>query len=292
MQNKTSVVLNPVKEDIYKNDNLSPQYVSVRAISRGSVFLDSNNVRLETNKTNLLMSTIKTPGDHASSLISNASRVAISSVGMLYTTPNVNPINNVLTIWSSNTNSFHTVTLFEGFYQTPLQIINEIVFRLNAISGATGLTFSDSVVAGFPDSYDLNSFGGTFYFKQDCKAVKYSHFGFSKSTTPASTQRVGTIFLFYTRYIDFTSINLTKSSKLKNKTSGPNGAIIYRLFIENPEQHSLLFNVDTNLTTFNFNPADALNIIDFQLFDEWGFPFYVNPNENAFQWDMILIIEA
>jgi hypothetical protein len=287
---QTPVILKPVNTEMYKDNNNEPQYVTVRSVNSATLFIDSRNPKLETDKTNMLISTIKTDNDKAATLFTNVSRIGIPSVGIDYASPNINPINNEISIYSSVTGTFHSVLLAVQYYTTALSIITEITNKLNTITGITGLTFTYSVVR---DSfYILTSAGGTYYFNQNCTAALYGPYGLSKSTTLDFNHIVGTVTLFYTRYIDVCSSTLTKYQKLSSKTIGPNNNVIFSLYIVDGTKPAHIYGYEIDIPKFNYNPKDKVNYIDIQLKDEFGNYLWIDPRDNGFFWDMSILLEA
>lgn len=290
-----SVLLKPVSSEIYKSFNDEPQRVTSVEPSRAVLFLDSQQNTLETKKTNIQFSTIRFANDRMGPLASNINTLSIFSAGVRYCSPNINQINNNLIIFSSFTNLFHSVTLTEGFYTTPLLVINEIVTQLNLITGFTGLTFSAAPVIGYPNKYYLNSSGGSYYFFQGCSACKFGQvmYGLPKDTILDNSKTIGSITLYYTRYIDICSSTITKYSKVKNISNGPNSNMVARIFVSDPTVDSFSGLNPTYATRFSFqwNPQEPIDYVDIQLRDEYGNFLYIPSNENNFFWDIAFTLE-
>lgn len=298
MNDTQKVILRPVPGDIYKDSNLEPQYVCTRSISSASIYLSSSDPVQETNKVNMLMSTIKSSRDNANTLFSNICRVKVSNVHVRYITPNVNARNNQVIFFSSNSNLFHEVLLTPGFYSTTEDLITELQDSLNSISGVSGLTFSFSTFPNQPDTYILSSIGGNYIFADDCSAcVKGRNlYNLPVDLTPTNAKLIGTMNLFYTTFIDFCSVTLTKYAKVKDNSTGYASNIILRAYITDPRQPHSFTQEDRELTAFNYNSGDSVNLIDIQLYDEFGELLYL-PEGSAgtaggFQWIMRLIVEA
>lgn len=295
----SKVFLEPVRSAIYSETDLEPQMIQQRTLNQGHIYLNSSDAVLERDKTNMLMSSIARSGDKPNILAQGIKRLRIMEVGISWVTPNVNPRNNVLSFYSSNTGSTkHTVVIIEGFYNTQLALINEIVTRLNTLTGTTGLTFSQIVVPlTGGKKYTLTSSGGSFYFDLDSLAVKQGStcYCFEPTQNLASSKSVGPMLLTYTSYIDFCSTRLNSYNKLPSRSTGKNSNIIYRAFYDTDIILEPTGSVGTQRpyiqAGINFLYSDGLSTIDFQLKDQWGQFFYVPANSNCFQWDMNIVTE-
>jgi len=277
--------------------NLEPQYVSIRSINSAKIYLRAADCKLETSKVDMLVSTIKSPSDNANVLIHNASRIKFSNVNLKYTIPNINERNNQLTFFSSVTNTAFSVFIPIGFYDSTQDVMQAIIDGWNFFTGTSGLTFSFSAVNLRPDCYLLDSAGGDYYVDPECTAVK---FGSSLYALPidgfSNSKFVGTMSLFYTQFIDFVSNSLTKYQKLKNRTTGYDSNIIYRIYIDDPTLPHTIYSVNNDNVSFSYNPGDSINLIDMTLYDDNGQILYqptsAANNNDTFDWVMELIIEA
>lgn len=291
-----SVLLEPVNSNLYSNTNLEPQYVTIRKPNTATIYLDSQDCVLELNKVDMDMSTIKQSRETPTSLASGISRLSVRSVGINYITPNVNLRNNVLTIFSSVSGTTHSVTLPEGFYTTSQILIDAIVTALNTLSGSSGLTFNRTTDIG--DIYFLNSVGGNYYFDLNCSAVKYGYQLYALPTDQIlnNRKRVGSMALYYTRYIDICSDTLTQFAKLRSATTGNRNDLLVRVFVNNATLPHVIGFYDAVGDNYNFLPSYPLNTIHFTLRDQFGNTLYVPPGADGtaggFFWDCNLLIET
>lgn len=291
------VILEPVDAKIYARNNLEPQYTTYRDPNRAIVYLDSEDNTLETNKVDILMSTIRILRDNASMLTSGINRISVQSAGIFYNIPNVNPRNNVLTFFSSNSGLFHTVTVPEGFYTTSNALITAVVIALNTATGASGLTFSFTVIAGFPDNYNLNSVGGNYYFTLTCLGIKYGVplWNLPIDQIATNTKIVGTMGLWYTRYIDITSETLTKYCKVRTVSTNNNENIVLRIFVNDPTSvHLIPWENAPVSASYNYLPNEPIYTIHFSLYDQFGNLLYI-PNGaqgtvGGFEWNVQLLV--
>lgn len=294
----SSVILSPVSSLIYRNDNLEPQRVTAKIPNRAIIYLDSQDCAMETDKINIQMSTASIVGESPSVLASGIDVISVESIGIQYNIPNVNPRNNTIRLHSSVSAAYHTVDLIEGFYTTADLLMAHIVVRLNTISGASGLTFSAVVRTGRPDVYDLSAAGGLFYFDQNCSAVKkgYQLYNFPTDQTPSTSKVVGSMGMYYTRYIDVCSTTLTRFVKIKSNTTGLSNNLLIRVFINDPtKSHTISFNGTENII-YNFIPSEPITSIIFQLRDQFGDTLYTptgaEGTAGGFFWDCNLLIEG
>jgi len=293
----TSVFLEPVNENIYNRVNLEPQYVTTRTPNRAILYLDSQDCTLELNKADILMSTISSPGENPSKLSYGINRITIPACAIYNNIPNVNPRNNVITFFSSNSGLFHTVTVPEGFYTTPTALITAIVAALNTATGASGLTFSFTVISGFPDRFNLNSAGGNYFFDLNSLGVKFGYqlWNLPTEQVATNTKIVGDIIGFYSRYVDITSDTISKYAKVRTLTTGKGSNVIIRLYFIDYTKPNL--RVDTNFQrpVYNFLPSEPIYSIQFTLRDQFGAILYIPPGAQGtaggFFWNIQLLIE-
>lgn len=274
------IILEPVSSEIYKQDNLEPQYVTFQYQNQGEIFLDSQFCVDKISPTNINISTKKNINDRENILFSNISRIAVQSFGLMYITPNVNPRNNEIRFFSTNSGTYHTIQLLEGFYTTADQLIDHIVDRLNTVFPDSGLTFSKTTV--HTSYYNLNSAGGSYFFDLNCNAVTkgYQLYNLPKDQTATNTKRVGFMGLYYTRYIDVCSKQLTKYSKIQSKSTGFNNNLVERLFIDDPTKPHVIAQYESNSSIFNYKRTDNVSTVDIQLFDQFGDSLYISDSNN------------
>jgi len=303
--NKENVFLPPVPIDAYKKLNVDPQMVCVRPSNAAFLYIESSECTLELTKEKILISTVKQLGDNASKLFNGVVRVQVVKFSLLSSTPCINARNNVITFWSSLTNAFHTVTIPEGYYNDPItedasqvKMMDALIIALN--SAATGNVFSYTPVNLFPTYFNLVCANGTYYFDKNCIAVKKGTYVYNlpEDDTPSNSKQVGPVCFGYTSYIDVCSQTLTKYGKIQNASTGYNGNIIVRLFEDitipdfSNKPNKLNYDLE-NVISFSFNPTDSIAIIDFEIKDQWGDLYYVNPTKKkGFNWGILLRIEA
>jgi hypothetical protein len=295
----TSVVLNPIPVGRYIFTDEEPQMIQKRTHNAGILYLDSSDSKLELDKTNMLLSSIKSPKDTPNQLTNSISRIKINGGSIYFVSPNVNIRNNNIIFQSSNTGSTnYSVIITEGFYSTASSLIGAIVNAMNSAVG-TGLTFSSTSIFGRTNAFNLVSVGGSYRILLTCNAITNGNSLYALPNNPnfATTNIVGCMALFYTRYIDICSRRLNNYVKIPSNSTGYNSNIVTRIFIDNPVDCSVItFGGIIDSPGINFLSTDSLSTIDFQLRDQFGDLLYIPPgggvgNQSGFSWDMELVIE-
>lgn len=291
------VFLEPVNSLMYDNNN-EPQYVQIRSCSTANIYINSDDNELQTNKVNMQVSTIKSLTDYPSQLTNNIQRIRFSEFSInRWNIPNVNIRNNTITIYSSISSLFHTIIIQEGFYTTEDSLMDAVRNGLNAITGLTGLTFSWSYAPlSASRRYILSSITGSFYIKNDCTAVLYGKncFGFSEIQTPSLSISV-TPFLVYTSFIDVCSSTINKFTKLRSTATNQTQDVIFRAYLNTDilrtPQNDFRAELSREPVSRNYYYDQQINIIDFQLKDQYGFFLYQPNYDNSFSWSAIITVE-
>jgi len=292
-----TVILEPVSPAIYQKPNLEPQYTTYRDPNRGVVYLDSQDNTLETNKVSMQMSTVRVAGDTPSILTNGINRIGVLSAGIYYNIPNVNPTNNVVGFFSSATSTTYNVTVPAGFYTSATALITALVAALNTATGSSGLTFSFSTITGFPNTFTLSAAGGNFYFVLTSPGVQFGYQLWNLPTEQVATASkvVGSIDLWYTRYIDITCENVIKYAKVKTKNTSLSPNLVFRVFIDDPTFPHIISRPNQPLSvSYNFLPSEPIYTLFFQLYDQFGHLLYIPPGSpgtaGGFYWDVQLLV--
>lgn len=302
----SSSILIPTRSNLYSDTDLEPQMVQIRQKNSAYLFLESQSSLLELTKEDMLLSSIKQLGDQPNILAQNIKRLSISSVGVNWVIPNVNPRNNNIQFISSNTGAtIYSVFIPEGNYQTSSALIGAIILAMNSVSGSSGLTFSSVPVSLRPDLYNLNSAGGSYGMVLTCNAITKGKqcYAFPEDASLSTSKRIGNMMLLYTQYIDFCSSKLSGYTKLPNKTNGPTNCVLQRVYLFSKTLGTEIplfgpyFYSTSNISGINFNFGDSLSLIDFKLYDQNGDLLYVPTDggctggQCGFNWDMQILIE-
>lgn len=295
------VVLNPINPILYQTPHTEPQYITSKSPNKAIIYLDSQDCTLETNKVDIVMSTIKTKGEYPSNLAYGVSRLSFDSIHINWITPNVNPRNNTLKFFSSVTNSFFTVIIPEGFYTSSASLMVAIIAALNTATGSSGLTFSSVAVITQADTYLLNCVGGSYYIALDCTAITrgYQLYNFPITQIPETSKKMGAMSGRYTRYVDICSSTLSQYLKIRTVTTGNANNVIFRAFLNDIAfDHPGILSIDDTKTSnisYNYVSNSPINAIDFQLRDQFGDLLYIPPGSvgtpGGFYWDCALTIE-
>jgi hypothetical protein len=292
------VILDKKPNSYYKDINNEPEIVQSRSVSSAYIYLDSNDTRYQLDKTNMLLSSVKSLNSTPNQLSQNIVRLAVKTFSSNWITPNVNARNNTLTIYSSVTSSFHTVTIPEKFYATPALIMAAIVTVLNSISGTTGLTFSEAAASNSDLIRILTATGGMYYIKKDCSAVLYGTelYNMPVNESLNTYYVIGSFGMKYTRYIDICSQRLLQYTKHKNTTTGNNNNMVLRIYIQEFSEPFQIGVFAQNPGYWAWEPTDNIYDIDFQINDQWGNSLYIPDGalgtSSGFNWEMSLEIEV
>lgn len=272
--------------DPYFN-NLQPQSIKSYFNNLSSIHIDSLTDNATGNPLNLSI-------QNSSLFSSNVNKLCVNSFFVtMQCIPNVNPRNQTVSFYSSVTASTYTVDVPTGFYNSPTALMDALVTALNTAAGS-GLTFSHVIDPLLPTFSTLSAAGGNYYFT-DSNMLKYGKhlIGLPVSTTPTANKVVGSIHLYYTRFIDVISNSLTKYS-LNSNTSNKWGqnSLLYRAYIRTTiDGTNALIKTVTNRNWINWNLNETISTIQVSLRDEFGNPLYVYPDSltnGSFTWGIEL----
>jgi hypothetical protein len=284
------VFLPPVTAAYYKDSNLDPQQQISKDPHRSLLLLQSEDCTLQLDKTNIVYSTVRQLGDTQEVLATNISRFKISSVSIAYDSPNVNPYNNTVTFFSTFSLTEHTVNILPGFYATPTELMNQLIFQLNSV-GASGLTFSYVDLGA--NKFGLSSSGGMYFFNLDSSMVKFGSqlIGLPTDQIATNSKVVGTVNLFYTKYIDICSSTISEYEKIRTTSTNLNYNIVLRLYLDsgNAPQYINYYTVPD--VSYNYLDAKPIYSLNFELRDQFGNLLYIQFPDYGFSWGISLIIE-
>ena len=275
------VLLRATNPALYHDNGHEPQYVTAKEPQNGWIYLDSKN-STDADKTNCQIVS-RTP------LIQQANRIRVAGIGGYFPIPNVNPRNNVISFWSSITNSVWSVTLTERYYaMTDVAVlIADIIVKLNSVSGGSGLTFASVAVTGFPNTYNINAASGTFYWDRNSSAVIKGSQMYGLVLAGAATSQRLSPPMVYTNYVDVKSTELTKWKKITSLTSGSLNPVLLRAFIGSHWGRDYSNLSDTYLA-FAWDASTPLFQCDISFYDENGDPLYT---VDGFSWQISLVAE-
>lgn len=223
-------------------------------------------------------------------IFENVSRISPTYCSLNWTIPNINPMNNRVEFFSSNTGLLiNSVTMIEGLYTTPTLMMDELVRAMNTITGVTGLTFSYTIDPLFPSRFNLNSAGGDYYFYLFSPTFLFGQqlFSLPSDQTFTSTKKVGQVLGSYTEYVDVHSSILTKHNKCRLSDRS-----VFRIYIDNPFEFGKKIRFsETNLSnTFSFDPNEKITQFDIRLYDQYGRKLYI-PDGTPFNFIMEFLCE-
>lgn len=283
------VILPPQFPSAFESSK-EPQYITSKDPVNGWLYLNSADTVYGVDRTNCQ---ITSDGPFASGF----NRLRVAGVSALWYIPNVNPRNNTISFYSSNTGSTkHTVTLTERYYDITsttdvAALATDIETALNSLTGATLLTFTITAITGFPRKYTISATGGTFHFDLDCTAVIAEQmYNFDRDQTSAASKTLGPMNMMYTQFVDIVSTTLTKWEKIKSISSGDINPIVCRAYIGGNAWGSN-FQQLSHYLAFSWNAQEPLYAIDIRMYDQNGKPLYVPNGGKDFMWQITLIAE-
>lgn len=268
--------------DIYFN-KLEPQSLKRYFNNLSSVYIDSFN-NITGNLVNLRI-------QNSTLFARYVNKLAAKKFFMTWASPNVNPRNNVVTFYSSSSATTHTVTVPEGFYNTPTVIMNALVTALNTVTGASGLTFNHLINPLQPASSVLTASAGYYFTTTSLMAQKGQHLvGLPLDQVTTTSKIVGDIHLYYTQWIDIICNELTKHTKNPNSSNkyGNNGTLI-RVYTNKILQNgtSELVEKYNHLNWINWNFSENISNIGFELRDQFNDQLYLPQHvidNKSFTW--------
>lgn len=217
---------------------------------------------------------------------------------------NVNPLNNVITVYVSDNaggRDVLTVTLQPAVYD-PISLANEIVTRLNVAVAASAVVFAGVFACGFNKITQLFTLFGThtdFQFKLDnaCSFIQKGRFlhGFTGTVNPSIADADATFYqmirggraaMMYTRYITIHSARLNQTAFSGSRTSDPQQgkdivAVVDITGLYGPEDFNTAIDFSgayktvitaeaPNISVLN-GEKNLTQFIDFRMKDEYGF---------------------
>lgn len=286
-----SVVLAREPSKLLRNEHfnkLEPQSLKDYFNHLSSVYIDSLTDNATGNPVDIAI-------QNSTLFARYVNKLSVSALFMTWLSPNVNPRNNSVTFYSTNSTLTHTVTVPEGFYTTPLTIMNALVTALNTASGASGLIFSHLINPLQPSSSTLTATGGSYHFiTSSPMIVKGSHLiGLPIDQTDTVSKTVGAIHLYYTRWVDITSTTLTKHTVNPNTSNkfGNNSLLLRSYTKKHFDGTNNLFELVQNRNWMRWDISENISNVDFRVLDEFGELLYVPQyalDNNTFTWGIEL----
>lgn len=283
-----AVFLKPQDPKIYNSTNgtLEPQYITSIDPTEAWIWISSRDCAGD-DKTNCRY-------EIAQPLGTGVRRINLLGTTMLWDSPNVNPRNQRVRFFSTNSGGFHEVDVPTGFYATSVALAIALVAALNTATGSSGLTFSQIPTPLFPNQHTISAVGGDFYFDQQCNAVVKGMqlWSLPASTTATASKTTGTMFLMYTEYVDVVSIECTKNAKVRSLTSNQRSNVVVRAYLGGQQSPGTItfYEPDRSLS-FAHRYQDPIYALDFRFLDQNGDQLYVS-DPAKLQWQITLGFES
>jgi hypothetical protein len=308
----TEVSLPPMSTHMYSYTATEPQYVSTRIPNQGWLYINSQDSPPGTDRSNYTVGT--------SEIMATAmARIKVLGFATYWNIPNVNPRNDVISFYSSNsapgfpgnptsTNlgpKFTTAPLVDRWYNINVPadqaaLNADIIAKLNALVGLTGLTFSLTPVVGFPQTFILSAAGGAFILDPTSPAVAKGQQMFGFTQLPAS-QLVQASFVVatppqtfnfaYTQFVDIISSQLTKWDKMLSTSTGRISPLVIRAYVGGQQWGLQFQELNAHLVEISWKADEPLTTFDIRFFDMNGDPLYVPNGGKDFIWQLSLLAE-
>jgi hypothetical protein len=275
------VVLAPQQDTMYRSIDMDPQSVIAREPHASIITLNTIDLAPGLPRNDFVISNNIT-------YFSNTSRISpLRAEFYNYYIPNVNPRNNNIVFYSSVTNSNHSVIVPEGYYNSASDLSLAIIAAMNSVSGASGLTFVGSSEPLSPDTFNVISTPGNYYFVNTCSAVKYgeSLWNLDERQIAQSEHFLGPMSLQYTWWVDIVSDKLTQYAKKRSVASNSKSSVFARMSLNVASAVSTATSVvpwgrafdDFSIAdiSYSFRPMESITAIDIALYDMYGQLLYI-----------------
>lgn len=212
--------------------------------------------------------------------IQNIYRLKLHDVYGWYDIPNIiTGRNDTFTV------NGNVITLLEGFYNTPASMATHITTRLNAIFPAGG-TWTASINASTLNMQLSHTVLTNYTVAGNIKTEQTYGIrdGAVLAVGATYTGRIPT--LYYSRYFDVTSKELTKYSRSDSTTSGHTSNLLFRFYFP-PLLPADIYLQDPNPKPIEYVSQAPIPNIDLQIFNEYGEYLYI-PSYSNFSLGIIL----
>lgn len=304
----SEVGLPPMNPMIYSHTSAEPQYVSGRVPNQGWMYISSQDAPEGTDRTNYIVGTSEI-------LANNMARIKGLGFATYWNVPNVNPRNDVISFYSTaggfppalGAVKYTTAPLVNRWYDIRVPadeaaLRADILAKLNALTGASGLTWSMTPVAGFPQTYNVSTVGGQFIFDLTSSALAKGAqmFGFPRSQVPSDgsnvtpiTNPLRTMILnfVYTQFVDIVSTTLTKWDKMQSASTGRIAPLLMRVYVGGQSWGLQFHDLTNHPVEFSWKGDEPLATFDIKFFDMNGDPLYQLNGGKDWIWQLSLLAE-
>lgn len=260
--------------------NSEPQFVKVRSNNNYYVVLDSEDMYMDLNKQDIMFSGANGPMSRPYPIVCRTKRFTVSSMFITCKFLNITPRNNTVEFFLDLNPIPYSASIPQGIYPTSLSIITAMAAAMTA---ATGVNFTASIVPLTTDEYELDAGAGhDFRFIDTCTAITKgkSVYNIPTDTVGSRKQKIGPIYGIYPRKLQVCSRALLQYTKMHNHATNNRANLLIPIIhnaqgpLENPY---FQFN---ETAWINFDENANLAQIDIQILDEFGELVYVPENTN------------
>lgn len=216
-------------------------------------------------------------------------KYAVKSFQYLLNLPHFNGFTRNISFYSSVTGGLggivHTASMSIQVFTSVSALINQLQTVLNALTGASGLTFTITQNPQNGLIYDIAVAGGTFCFAlQENDHTINSNYGVTRtkslwnlprSQTMQANKKMGPVFGFPTRYIDIVSDELNENQRIPSSELGPRSglSLVHRIYLKYDDNFSQIFEGSGELEAIRWvrkQASKSISNITFRLYDEYG----------------------
>lgn len=286
------VMLHPMSPMVYSYTSGEPQYVSGRVPNQGWLYISSQDAPEGTDRTNYTVG--------GSEILANGmARIKGMGFATYWNVPNVNPRNNMISFEANVAgNVFTTAPLNVRWYDITsaadeAALIMDILAKLNALTGASGLTWSATPIAGFPQTYTLSVVGGTYRMVLSSLALAKGAqmFGFPRDQVFSAAKQLGAMNFVYTQFTDIVSSTLTKWDKMQSSSTGRIAPLVMRAYAGGQAWGLQFQDLTNHPVEFTWKADEPLARFDIRFYDMNGDPLYQPNNGKDWIWQLSLLAE-
>lgn len=265
------VVLSPVSDEMQLDENFEPPFVRTRQTNSQYIQLDTSAHSANTNPCELVITLTRS--------MPRVNRINMSFVAFRNFSPNINPRNNVFTFVDNGVPFTATIPADQNL--TGIARYNALVAAMNAATGVPG-EFTAAVNPNFPTSYDItNTLAQPFRFSSVGNGINNGRYlwGFNERNTLSGTEAtVHTLSSYqesYTRYVDFSSYELTQYTKIDISGTKVPAEVLFRFFMTDVAYGQSIFTGFTDAPSLNYERSRNLASLDLSILDEFNQILYV-----------------
>ena len=209
-------------------------------------------------------------------------QIGVSKIHVKYNVPTINPRNNIISFFSTNSGLTHSVTLVDGYY-SPTTLMAHIQTQLNTVAGASLTTFTIALVAGSNNTFLITA-TGTFRFVDSSHLARAAPCSGLRITTSTVSSMTTIAKGFYTSFLDITCPDLkegmTRGNTFSADTGFSNTQHLVRQHVNGFADLYSDITVDKDIHIIHYNKVRQRRVTELtiEVFDEFGDLVYAPDN--------------